>query len=133
MPQGLHESLSRWRVLTAYLRPPPSQDAEYIAQRDHEINEITRAFSRVFAPWRSPKYKDEDQIRSLSAILKSAAELGVWLFSQPSDYQFRWPEQSKIGPTRIAVAPALVKTTDERGRVLSQPQVMLEAVIKRIG
>ena len=76
------------------------------------------------------KYRDEDRARSLSAILRSAAELGIWIFSQPSDFQFRWPQQSELGPNRIAVGPALVKMTDERGVPLKQVQVMLETVSK---
>jgi len=118
--------------LTAYLRPSPSQDPEYFAERDRRISEYVRAFSRDFASWRNLKYKDEDRARSLSAIFRSAAELGIWVFSQPTDLQFRWPEKSEMGPDRVAVTPALIKMTDEMGQALRKPQVILEAMTKSI-
>ena len=130
--KGFSQSMSRWRVLTAYLRPNPSDDTSYIAQRDHQINEMVQVFSRAFAPWQNPKYKDEDRVRSLSAILKDAAGLGIWMFSQPSDLQFQWPRNSEVGANRIAVAPALVKLTDERGQSLSEPQVMIKMAAQKV-
>ena len=71
-------------------------------------------------------------MRSLSAIFKDAAGLGIWIFSQPSDLQFQWPKQSEVGSNGIAVAPALVKLTDERGQSLSEPQVMIKPAIQKI-
>ena len=127
----LNESMSRWRVLTADLRLPPSEDPAYMSQRDHRIEKLVEKWSRAFAPWRNSKYKDEDQMRSLSAIWRSAAELGVWIFSQPSSFQFQWPEQRDLRTHQITVTPALIKTTDEKGHALKQPQVILEAVNKR--
>ena len=124
--------MSRWRVLTAYIRPTPSQDSSYIAQRDHRIQETVQEFSRAFAPWKNLKYHDGDRTRSLSAILKSAADVGIWMFSQPSSLQFRWPTYSEVGANRIAAIPALIKLTDEKGRKLREPHVMLQAVIKRV-
>ena len=93
---------------------------------------MVQVFSRAFAPWQNPKYKDEDRVRSLSAILKDAAGLGIWMFSQPSDLQFRWPKNSEVGANRIAVAPALVKLTDERGQSLSEPQVMIKMAAQKV-
>ena len=120
--------MSRWRALTAYLRPNALEDTAYVAQRDRQINIIVRNFSIAFAPWQNPRYKDEERVRSLVAILKDAADKGIWLFSQPSEFLFQW---RKLNPGRIAVAPALVKTTDERGQVLGQPQVMINMTAEK--
>ena len=125
------KSMSRWRLLTAELRLPPSEDTAYLSQRDHRISGSVEAWSRAFAPWRNQKYKDQEQNESLTAIWKSAAELGIWIFSQPSNLQFQWPELRGVGANRIPIAPALVKTTDESGQTLKQPQIMLEAVIRK--
>ena len=130
--QGIDQSISRWRVLTAYLRRPPLQDPQYVSERDRRINESVLQFSKAFAAWRDMKYTDEVRNRSLSAILRSAAELGIWIFSQPSDLRFRWVTQDETLSNAIVVAPALIKVTDERGRALKQPQVMLEAVTKKL-
>ncbi len=124
--------MSRWRVLTAYLRQDPAQDLVYIAQRDHRIEEYVEIFMRAFAPWKDLKHEDTARIRSLSAIIKSAADLGIFLFSQPSDLQFCWPQKSEVGASQIMVTPSLIKTTNERGQALVEPQVMLKAVIEKI-
>ena len=90
------------------------------------------------------KYADEDRVRSLCEIMKSAAELGVWLFAQPCTYEFRWAglEDEKVGVgaqkrttttmTTMVIAPALVKVGDERGRRLGEGQVMVEWVTQRV-
>ncbi|KAL2046616.1 hypothetical protein ABVK25_011697 [Lepraria finkii] len=129
---GFGQSMSRWRVLTAYLRPNPLDDTSYIAQRDHQINEMVQVFSGAFAPWQNPKYKDKERVESLSAILKEAAGLGIWMFSQPSELQFQWPKHSEVGSNKVAVTPALVKLTDERGQSLSQPQVMIKIAAQKV-
>ena len=121
--------LSRWRVMTAYLRPDPTKDAAYLAQRDTQINDTVRSFAKAFAPWKNIDYKDEERARSLSAILEEAANVGILLFAQPSTLQFLWPSSSEVGSGRIAVSPALVKTTNEKGQGLTSPQPMVEQVI----
>ena len=121
--------MSRWRALTAYLRPNTREDTAYIAQRERQINTIVQNFSAAFAPWQNPKYEDEERVHSLVAILKDAADKGIWLFSQPSEFQFQW---RKLGPGRIAVAPALVKVTDERGQILAEPQVMIDLTVRKV-
>lgn len=126
---GSSQIMSRWRVMTAYLRPDPTKDAAYIAQRDRKINETVQAFAQAFAPWKSTGYKDEERARSLTAILEDAANLGIFLFSQPSDLKFHWPASNEMGPGKIAVSPALVKATDEKGQDLVEAQVMVNRVV----
>ena len=115
--------------MTAYLRPDPKKDTAYIAQRDRQIQDIVQSFAQAFAPWKSTGYKDEERARSLSAILEDAADLGIFLFSQPSTLKFRWPVSSEVRPGKIVVSPALVKSTDEKGRDLAEAQVMVEQVV----
>ena len=121
--------MSRWRVMTAYLRPDPIQDAAYIAQRDRQIRDTVHSFAKAFAPWKSTEYKDEERARSLSAILEDAANLGIFLFSQPSTLEFHWPPAGEVGPGRVAVSPALVKRSDEKGQDLEEAQVMVHKVV----
>lgn len=121
--------MSRWRVMTAYLRPDPTKDAAYIAQRNRQISDTSQSFARAFAPWKSTGYKDEERARSLSAILEDAANLGIFLFSQPSTLKFHWPTSSEVGPGKMVVSPALVKTTDEKGEALVEAQVIVNKVV----
>ena len=121
--------ISRWRVMTAYLRPDPTKDTAYLAQRDRQIDDTVRAFAKAFAPWKHTDYKDEERARSLAAILEDAANMGILLFAQPSTLQFLWPSSTEVGSGRIAVSPALVKMTDEKGQGLTSPQVVVEKVV----
>ena len=101
----------------------------YIKQRDEKIEGIVRAASQAFAPWKKPSYPDLDRAQSLTAILKEAADLGIWIFSQPCDLRFSWPRSSELGANRVAVTPALVKTSDEMGQSLPKAQVLVDATI----
>ena len=68
----------------------------------------------------------------LGKIFRGAAELGILLFSQPSELQFHWPSGgSSGGSNKMMVTPALVKTTDEQGARLTVPQVLVEAELGR--
>lgn len=115
--------------MTAYLRPDPTKDATYITQRDRQINGTVQSFAKAFAPWKSTGYKDVERARSLSAILEDAANLGIFLFSQPSTLKFHWPASSEVGSGRIVVSPALLKVTDERGQDLVEAQIMVDAEV----
>lgn len=125
---GFEACFSRWRQLTAYLLPNPLEDAAYRHHRNRQIDDMVRGFSRVFAPWGNPQYGGDQRSNSLSAIFKSASELGILLFSQPSGIHFHWPSSGdSVGPNQLAITPSLVKTTDERGAPLHVPQVLVEA------
>ena len=121
--------MSRWRVLNAYLRPNPTENTLYTAHRDSQITELTQTFSRSLAGWKNPKYNDDDRMRHLSAVIIEAADLGIWLFSQPSGLEFRW---SRYGENEIEIAPALVKVTDEKGHKLAKYQVVVKATTSKL-
>lgn len=123
--------MSQWRGLTAYLYSV-ADSSSYITHRDRQISRTVEAFSRAFAPWRNLHSDDKERERSLSAILTDGAELGVWLFSQPSELRFQWPSDRTVGRDRIVVTPALVKITDEYGQRLAQPQIMVQRVVGRV-
>lgn len=121
--------MSRWRVLNAYLRPNPTENTLYTAHRDRQVTELTQIFSRSLAAWNNPKYNDNDRMQHLSAVIIEAADLGFWLFSQPSGLEFRW---SRHGENEIEIAPALVKVTDEKGRKLAESQVVVKATTSKL-
>ena len=126
------QCLSRWRVLTAYLRPDLSSDPTYSAELDRKVSNSVKKFLHAFEPWMKTMYKDQERARGLTVILKEAAGLGTFLFSQPSELQFQWPPTNELGTGRIAVTPALVKLTDESGRKLAQAQVLVSASVKKV-
>ena len=123
--------MSRWRALTAHLFPNPPDGSSYTVHRDRRIAKTVQAFSRAFAPWKNPKYRDEERMLSLSAILTEAAGLGMWLFSQPSTLQFLWPRPRDIKVGELVILPALMKTTDEHGKKLAEPQEVVSMMFEK--
>ena len=128
----IDRSISQWRVLTAYLRPSPADDRAYLAERRKFINSVIRAVTEAFRPWRNAKYTEAERDRSLAAILEESADLGIFIFSQRSLLQFRWPKPNELGTTKVAVTPAFVRMTDERGNPLSEGQVLIDYTIQKL-
>ena len=124
--------MSRWRVTTTYLHPDPTKDPNYISKRDRQISDMVQSFARAFAPWKSTRYKDEERARSLSAILEDAANLGIFLFSQPSTLNFYWQAASDIRSGKVVVSPALLKIADENGAKLAEARIMVDQVIQDV-
>lgn len=118
--------------MTAYLLANLQDDSTYTSHRDSAANQITHMLSRAFAPWANSRNLDQVRIRNLAAILKSAADFGIFILSQPSRFEFRWNIPNNAGPRVIVVAPMLVKVTDEWGRRLPVVQPVAEAVTQRI-
>lgn len=127
----MSQVLSTWRVLTAYLRSSCPDNTAYSAQVDEQIQNMATSFSSAFAPWKNGKYRSKDRVRNLSEILKQAADLGIWLFSQPSAFRFDWPRGTPRSMKEMTVLPGLVKETDEKGIRLKDAQVLVEPVMKR--
>ena len=123
--------MSRWRVLTVYLFSNCPDGSSYTGHRDRRIAKTVQAFSRAFEPWKNPKHRDEERMLSLSTILTESAELGIWLFSQPSALQFQWPRPRDIKAGELVILPALLKTTDEHGKKLIEPQIIVPMVSEK--
>lgn len=132
MKRGFDEAFARWRVLSAYVRPTPAEDINYISHRDRVISEVVQTFSITFGPWQNRRFREGDRVRSLTEILKSAADLGIWLFSQPSTFQFQWGAAEKSGSNIVVIGPALVKVANERAQPLSKAQVMVEMITTKL-
>lgn len=127
----LSQALSRWRVLTAYLHSNSSDNTAYNARVDEQIHNMATSFSNAFAPWKNGKYRSKDRVCNLCEILKQAADLGIWLFSQPSAFRFDWPTGTPQSTREVTVLPGLVKETDEKGIWLKDAQVLVEPKIEK--
>lgn len=117
--------------MTAYLRSNSPENTAYSAQVDEQIQKMATSFSSAFAPWKNGEYRSKDRVRNLCEILKQAADLGIWLLSQPSAFRFDWPRGTPRSMREITVLPGLVKETDEKGIRLRDPQILVERVIER--
>lgn len=116
-------------MVTAYIRPDPYSNRTYIVDRDRKIAHSVQSLIQAFAPWMNTKYDEQERAQALTAIFQEAAGLGIFLLSQPSELVFRWPQDDRLDPGRLAVTPALVKVTDEYGQILGQAQVLVGALV----
>lgn len=123
---GFDQALSQWRVLSAYLRPSPKNDQTYISQRDANISAAATAFTNAFSPWASSASTDSVRCQNVADIFKSAADVGILIFSQASSFTYQWntPQDNRSGV--VVVTPAFLKVTDENAKVLDNPQVMIQ-------
>ena len=67
-------------------------------------------------------------------LVATAGNLGVLLMSQPSAFEFKWSGDSgrnSAGRSLIAL-PGFWKTTDEQGRSLGQPALLVSPLILRV-
>ena len=93
--------------------------------------EFAENFTKAFEPYSSPEFTEAERSRHIHNIGKMATDLGIWLFSQPCSFEFRW-NGSGISPDEIVTNPAIVKVADEHGQRLGVPQVLAEHTTVRI-
>jgi hypothetical protein len=127
------QALSQWRVLSAYLRPSPKHDATYLSQRDANVSAAATAFTSAFAPWASSTYSDAARRQNVADIFKSAADVGILIFSQPSSFVYQWnatAQDNRAGV--VVVTPAFLKVADENANPLERPQTMIQMATQSI-
>ncbi|KAK4982640.1 hypothetical protein LTR50_007652 [Elasticomyces elasticus] len=134
-PQATRQILSKWRVLTAYLRPGSIADPEHANELHESISMMVDRFSTTFLPFESKKGNTGVGRQHLTELLRSAAEVAYMLFSQPSTFEFRWKQASvKKGTAKAAVVvvPKFTKTADEDGNELEQAQTLVAMVLESL-
>ena len=89
--------------------------------RDANIAAAADLFCSAFAPWAINPNDLEARRQHLTNIMKSAADTGILIFSQPSRFAYRWTvpsDRDRRGLNRIVVLPGFAKVSDERARDL---------------
>ncbi|BCS21559.1 uncharacterized protein APUU_21991S [Aspergillus puulaauensis] len=144
---GSSAAVFNWRMLTAHLHSqasnnttPTTTTTNSNSNRNSKIQPSTTItedspiqateslagqFTAAFNPYSFPSFTPEERISHLETLACSAADLGVWLFSQPCAFEFDWktPGTSAGG---ISVVPRVLKVADEKGAPLVTPQVLVE-------
>jgi len=110
------------RRLSVYLYTSSSTSSPTASRRHQsDIREAAEHFSLTFFPWANPGSDDQEKEDDLTRVIGEAMKTRVWLFGQPSEYEFRW---DGVGTRGIAVSPELVrKDGSARGRVLVESNV----------
>ncbi|EMC95982.1 hypothetical protein BAUCODRAFT_511620 [Baudoinia panamericana UAMH 10762] len=126
------QAISKWRQLTAFLHPQPYNERAFSTWRDKAIIAHAERFEAAFRPWQADMQPSAHE--DVLHIMRSAADVAVLLFSQPSGYVFRWQAVSGQSGSNanIVVIPDFIKVTDESGMSLSVPQTMVKMVAERI-
>jgi hypothetical protein len=123
-------------MLTAYLRPDLLSDARTTnTQSDTALDDAVQNFTRVFAPWAKPDVPDAEKIKNLSDIIEEAVRFAVWLFSQPSSFEYDWKPAVDVrdrANRSVVTAPAMLKVTDNQGQALVRPVVIVGASSTRV-
>lgn len=122
-----------WRMLTAYLHRTerPAQDSPALAPPEDVIESLAERFSATFASYSDSRFSDSDRLAHLTSVFRAASDLGIWLFSHPCAFDYRWDTDS-IPSDHAIVFPAVVKVSDEFGRQLSAPQMLVERTVARV-
>lgn len=132
----MSQAMAHHRVLTAYLRPDPTKDRTYTQHRDNKIVASATSFCDAFKPWASRSQDQRARFDSLVNILRSATDVGIHLFAQPTSYEYQWQatDGKRLSSPRISsmstiiVLPAFVRVTDDSGKRLERAQIVLPAV-----
>ncbi|MCJ1381371.1 hypothetical protein MMC17_004481 [Xylographa soralifera] len=125
-------ALFLWRMLSVYLHPNLASNSIYTSHRKDLITQNAQSFTLAFSPWRSPKHSRDECVQSLTIIMESAAETGVWLYSQPCKFEFCWRSPADINAKKVDKSPELIKVRDENGVKLKEAQVIVESVVGRL-
>jgi hypothetical protein len=120
-------------VLSYYLWPNAADEQTYIRQRDFAIATTAETFCKAFSPLASRSDDGAARGQNLVEVMKSAADTGILIFSQPSTFKYRWsvPADARSSP-KVVVTPAFVKVADDNGQPLDRPQTMIQQVTEEI-
>ncbi|KAK6374559.1 hypothetical protein LTR64_002670 [Lithohypha guttulata] len=133
---GSAEAFAQWRVLTAYLRPEANaptntSTSQLETGEDLAIRAAAHQFSSAFAPWLHPGQSAAAVAQNLEAIMRSAAQVGLTIFSQPAEFAYAWGSEdaSRQGGRRsvgrLVVTPALLKMRDDNSRQVNPAAVIV--------
>ncbi|EFR01563.1 hypothetical protein MGYG_04565 [Nannizzia gypsea CBS 118893] len=128
--QEAHKVHFYWRMLTAhwYRGAPDTQKQAYLSTRAENISKVVDAFTSAFRPYANPHHPEPERIRHLTKVMEDAADLGIWLFEQPCEFEFAW---GNVTAGQVVVSPAVVKVTDEQGTLLPVTKTVVKADIAR--
>ncbi|KAH8660367.1 hypothetical protein BX600DRAFT_467609 [Xylariales sp. PMI_506] len=130
-------AVTKWRQLSAFLFHPHRSDrsplipsADMSTQQAQQLAVTLNRFLEPFvaASDRDGHYEQENHLRE---VIVECATFGYLIFSQPSEIRFYFEGDDRVG--EIAVFPGLERVSDEQGRRLPQPQVLIAPFRERLG
>lgn len=103
----------------------PSEDIS-----THEAQQLTVALNKFLGPFsagddRESQYEQENHLRE---VIAECATFGYLLFSQPSEFAFRFERDGKVNG--VVVSPGLDKVSDEQGKRYKTPHRLVAPVVE---
>lgn len=105
----------------------PSEDVS--TQQAQQLAAALSRFLQAFVSGdRESRYEQENHLRE---VIVECAALGYVLFSQPSEFRFRYDKDEDGGSSNgIVTCPGLDKVSDEEGRNYAKPYTLVAPVIE---
>lgn len=126
--------LSRWRRISGALLPKIYGQSAF-SQSDPRLRNIIdarRSLDSIFRPYAKEPFDNDERLRKLEDLLKRAARFGYLLFSQPSQWEFKWDNAQGAARKSLNIFPALLQVADEDGKPLQKPRVLEEQEVVEI-
>ncbi|KAI0127355.1 hypothetical protein BJ170DRAFT_733029 [Xylariales sp. AK1849] len=129
-------ALAKWRQLSAFLLHPSRSDGTALVPSEYmgtqQAQQLTAALNKFLEPFTNAgdldsRYEQENHLRE---VIVECANFGYLLFSQPSDFKFRFDGDGKH--SGLVTSPGLDKLTDVEGRRHSSPQRLTAPVVESI-
>jgi hypothetical protein len=133
---AVNTAFTKWRQLSAFLLHPNRSDrTPLIPSEDtntQQAQQLTAALNGFLEPFvlandRESRFEQENHLRE---VIVECAEFGYVLFSQPTEYKFRYDGDGRSNV--IVVSPGLEKVTDETGRRYQSPHILAPPVVEGI-
>lgn len=112
-----------YKRLAVHLHSP---NAASLQSRQADIREAAEHFALTFFPWANPTFHEQEKDEELVQIISDALDVSIWLYGEPYMYEFVWENTGRRG---TVVTPGLVRLTDEKGRIMGAPRVLLEPTV----
>lgn len=125
------QAYSEWKRLNAYLCPQSGDDPEFAKEISKVCDEISDGLGAALSPWRAQT--DDNTFRQHErSLIIAASSVAIKIMSQSWDYKFVWNDTGASADTAIAMSPGLLKVTDDGGKLLQSPQLLVAPSFVRV-
>lgn len=122
----LQPALSAYRVLSGYIRSDILDDPNFIREKSETSERIAAIFEQAFQYWIQRHKSSRDRVAAFRHLIDRAANLGVFLFSQPSVFFFNWEMTRKDHARKLVpVWPFLLRVFDNNAQLRAISDVMI--------
>jgi hypothetical protein len=113
-------------VLSAYIRSDVQKDCHSHLAREGLVDDVAASFSAAFEYWARPERSPDQRFKMLVELLEKAANLGIFLFSQPSVFLFDWEVSAKELQTHgFPVWPRMLRIFDNNAQFRDPADLMI--------